>query len=333
MGSAPGGVANLAVATSRLGLRTGLAASFGDDVYGDFLWQTLESQEGVDLSLSRRIDGWHSPVTVSLAVDRDRAMVTHAHESPFKDAEMIIDPPPAAAGVLHLTGEDLPWAARARAAGTLLFGDVGWDATDSWSPDVLRQVSELDAFLPNNVEAMAYTRTDDPRLAMMTLADDVPLVVITCGAQGAIGLDANTAEEEWVPALPVTAVDPTGAGDVFLAAFVLGTLRAGRCGSACRSRTCAPGCRSSRSGDRSRRPDGATWPTGSPAFRPGRRPVLGRQRYSPAHTGTWLMCCLTDLPGKCAGPPPRSPGPRTPDLRVRPTPGDGGNTKRCGWAF
>ena len=225
MGSAPGGVANLAVATSRLGLRTGLAASFGDDVYGDFLWQTLESQGGVDLSLSRRIDGWHSPVTVSLAVDRDRAMVTHAHESPFKDAEMIIDPPPAAAGVLHLTGEDLPWAARARAAGTLLFGDVGWDATDSWSPDVLRQVSELDAFLPNNVEAMAYTRTDDPRIAMMALADDVPLVVITCGAQGAIGLDANTAEEEWVPALPVTAVDPTGAGDVFLAAFVLGTLR------------------------------------------------------------------------------------------------------------
>lgn len=225
MGSCPGGVANLAVATSRLGLRTGLAASFGDDVYGDFLWETLETQEGVDLSLSRRIDNWHSPVTVSLAVNRDRAMITHSHDSPIPDVEMIGDPPPAAAGVLHLSAHELPWAAKARSAGTLLFGDVGWDATDSWSPEVLHQLTELYAFLPNSVEAMSYTRTDDPRAAMMKLADEVPLVVVTCGGQGAIGLDAETDEEEWVPALPVSAVDPTGAGDVFLAAFVVGTLR------------------------------------------------------------------------------------------------------------
>ena len=32
MGSSPGGIANLAVASSRLGLRTSLAAAFGDDV-------------------------------------------------------------------------------------------------------------------------------------------------------------------------------------------------------------------------------------------------------------------------------------------------------------
>ena len=36
MGSSPGGVANLAVSCSRLGLSTSLAAAFGGDVYGDF---------------------------------------------------------------------------------------------------------------------------------------------------------------------------------------------------------------------------------------------------------------------------------------------------------
>ena len=35
MGSCPGGIANLAIAASRLGVHTSLAAAFGDDVYGE----------------------------------------------------------------------------------------------------------------------------------------------------------------------------------------------------------------------------------------------------------------------------------------------------------
>jgi sugar/nucleoside kinase (ribokinase family) len=41
LGSCPGGIANLAVALSRLGLRTALAAAIGEDVYGDFCWEVL----------------------------------------------------------------------------------------------------------------------------------------------------------------------------------------------------------------------------------------------------------------------------------------------------
>ncbi|WP_347343571.1 PfkB family carbohydrate kinase [Jatrophihabitans telluris] len=225
MGSCPGGIANLAVAASRLGLSTGLAAVFGDDVYGDFLWRTLADQEGVDLSLSRRITAWHSPVTVSLAVQRDRAMVTHSHPAPAEVGALLTDPPDARAGVVHLGHDVEPWVAAAADAGMRLFGDVGWDPSQVWSPAVLEQLRYLHAFLPNSVEAMAYTRTDDPRAALSQLADSVPVVVVTCGGQGSIGIDSVTGEEEWVPSLPVNAVDATGAGDVFAASFVLGTLR------------------------------------------------------------------------------------------------------------
>lgn len=45
-----------ATVMSRLGLRTSLAAAFGDDDYGDFCWRTLEEQEAVDLSRSRRFE-------------------------------------------------------------------------------------------------------------------------------------------------------------------------------------------------------------------------------------------------------------------------------------
>lgn len=225
MGSAPGGAANMAVAASRLGLRTGLAAAFGDDLYGDFMYRTLADQEGIDLSMSRRFDDWHSPVTVSMAVNRDRAMVTHAHPSPTSCESWVTDPPPAAAAVVSLGGEASPWLEAAKKSGTLVFGDVGWDASGQWAPETLQGLSDLYAFLPNRDEAMAYTHRDTPRDALMALADSVPVAIVTCGAQGSIGLDSETDEEEWVPSLPVHDVDPTGAGDVYVAAFILGTLR------------------------------------------------------------------------------------------------------------
>ncbi len=53
-----------------------MAAASGGDVYGDYCWAMLSEAEGVDLSCSTRFEGWHSPVTVSLAYDHDRAMIT-----------------------------------------------------------------------------------------------------------------------------------------------------------------------------------------------------------------------------------------------------------------
>jgi len=225
MGSCPGGIANLAIAASRLGVRTSLAAAFGDDVYGDFCWSTLTEQEGVDLTYSRRFADWHSPVTVSMVVERDRALMTHMHPPPVPGSELLAIIPAARVGFAHLDAEPRDWFRTASQAGMLLFADTGWDEGENWSPRVLDQLACFHGFLPNSVEAMAYTRTDDPHDAVHALAARVPIAVVTCGGQGAIAVDSVTGEEEWVPALPVNAHDPTGAGDVFGAAFVLGTLR------------------------------------------------------------------------------------------------------------
>jgi sugar/nucleoside kinase (ribokinase family) len=225
MGSCPGGIANLAIAASRLGLSTSLSAAFGDDVYGDFCWETLSEQEGVDLGRSRRFPGWHSPVTVSLAINRDRAMVTHSHPAPLSASELIGDPPAARTSFVHLSDRPEPWVEKAKADGQLLFADVGWDPDEVWSDAIFEQLAGFHAFLPNSVEAMSYTHTDDPRRALHRLAEHVPVAVVTCGGQGSMAIDATTGEDEWVPSLPVNAYDPTGAGDVFAAAFVLGTLR------------------------------------------------------------------------------------------------------------
>jgi sugar/nucleoside kinase (ribokinase family) len=224
MGSSPGGIANQAIAASRLGLRTTLAAAFSDDGYGQFNWDILQDQEHVDLSRSQVFRHWHSPVTVSLSVHRDRSMVTHGHRPPRTASELIGVPPTCRAAMVTVGDSLEEWAEAARAAGTRLYGDVGWDPHGTWTPQVLKTLDSFYAFLPNEVEAMAYTRTEDPWAALYTLAECVPVAVVTVGQQGAMAIDSLTGEEEWVPALPVTAYDPTGAGDCFGAAFVMADL-------------------------------------------------------------------------------------------------------------
>jgi sugar/nucleoside kinase (ribokinase family) len=229
MASCPGGIANLAIAAARLGLRTSLAAGFGDDVYADFCWRTLADQERVDLSRSRRFAPWHTPVTVSMAVQRDRSMVTHGHGLPISTDELVGTPPRARAVITSIgegaaDPEPPSWVAAARREGALVFADAGWDPTGVWDPALLTTLAGCDAFMPNAVEAMSYTRTDSPRAALHALAEHVPLAVVTCGGDGAMAVDSTTGEEACVPALPTDALDPTGAGDVFGAALVVGTV-------------------------------------------------------------------------------------------------------------
>ncbi|MFT4111099.1 PfkB family carbohydrate kinase [Propionicimonas sp.] len=224
MGSSPGGIANLATATARLDLSTCLVAAFSDDGYGRWCRDILQRQERVDLSRSRTFSDWHSPVTVSLSYDGDRAMVTHGHDSPVPLAEMLGTPPGARAVIAELQAE--PWWLGARDAGALVFADVGWDPTEVWDRSVLDRLDGCHAFTPNEVEAMAYTRTDSPPAALAALAERVPLAVVTLGARGAIAVDQTTGEQAGVTALDVPAIDPTGAGDVFAAALVAGTLDA-----------------------------------------------------------------------------------------------------------
>ncbi|CAM5320108.1 sugar kinase [Streptomyces spiroverticillatus] len=227
MGSSPGGVANMATALARLGLRTSLAAAFGDDHYGEYCWDALADGEGIDLGMSRTVPGWHSPVTVSMAYEGERTMVSHGHEAPPPggSAPFPSCPPRARAAIASLTpGRREEWTASAARRGAKIFADVGWDDTGRWDLSALADLEHCEVFLPNAEEAMRYTRTDCPRRAAHKLAEKVPLAVVTLGPEGAYAVDGSTGESAEVPAIAVEALDPTGAGDVFVAGFVTGTL-------------------------------------------------------------------------------------------------------------
>ncbi|MFJ3924094.1 carbohydrate kinase family protein [Streptomyces sp. NPDC090022] len=226
MGQSPGGVANMATALARLGLHTSLAAAFGDDHYGAYCWDVLEQDEGIDLSMSRTVPGWHSPVTISMAYEGERTMVSHGHEAPppAGPGPFPACPPRARAAVASLVpGRREEWVADAARRGSHVFADVGWDESGRWDLGAL-DLEHCEAFLPNAGEAMRYTRTDCPRAAARALADLVPIAVVTLGPEGSYAVDGRTGETAEVPGIEVEALDPTGAGDVFVAGFVTGTL-------------------------------------------------------------------------------------------------------------
>ncbi|MCB0885800.1 MAG: sugar kinase [Propionibacteriaceae bacterium] len=223
MGSCPGGIANLATAAARLGLRTGLVAGFGDDAYADWMWDVLSHDENIDLSASRRFDGFHSAITVSMAFSGDRGMVTHAHDLPEPMDDALVQAPASRAAAVDLRAVGA-WCRALHDRGTLCFADVGFDETGRWDPVDLAPLQYCHAFTPNAVEAMGYTRTERPTDAVRKLADMVPLAVVTDGVGGSFAIDNTTGEEAYCPSVAVDAIDPTGAGDVFAASIVLGTL-------------------------------------------------------------------------------------------------------------
>jgi sugar/nucleoside kinase (ribokinase family) len=81
----------------------------------------------------------------------------------------------------------------------------------------------VELLLPNLDEALLLAGTDDPDEALARLLDHAHCVVITLGSAGVLGAERGGTPLR-VDALPVHAVDPTGAGDAFAAGFVAARL-------------------------------------------------------------------------------------------------------------
>jgi sugar/nucleoside kinase (ribokinase family) len=81
----------------------------------------------------------------------------------------------------------------------------------------------VDILLPNEREAMKMSQSDDVETALSRLAKKVGTVVVKMGARGAIAV--RNGQRFTAPAVPVTVIDPIGAGDSFDAGFLHQFLR------------------------------------------------------------------------------------------------------------
>jgi sugar/nucleoside kinase (ribokinase family) len=223
LGISPGGVANVAVALARLGLDVALSAVFADDAFGHYLWSAL-ADEGVDLSCSVQVKDWNTPVTSSVAIDREREMVTYEEVPPVAVESLVPDEYRADAFVVSLADADPAWLAQLHRHAPLVFADVAWDDDRLSSAGLLAGLAAVDVFLPNAAEALACTRSHSLDQAAATLAQGGPLVVVKDGGSGSMAMAPGGGSAVRAAAVPVDALDTTGAGDVFDAGFVYGSL-------------------------------------------------------------------------------------------------------------
>ena len=79
-----------------------------------------------------------------------------------------------------------------------------------------------DLVLPSGEEASVLTGLCDPEEAAMALTGEGRIVALKRGARGSVVF--TSLERLAVPAFPVEEVDPTGAGDCYGAAFLVGLL-------------------------------------------------------------------------------------------------------------
>lgn len=225
---APGGKgANQAVAAARLGAAVTLVARVGTDDFGSQALQNFE-REGLDTRFIVRDEAAPSGVALIFVGGGGENMIVvapgaNAHLTPAdvdRAAEAI-----ASAEVLLLQLE-IPLetvrhaARRAATAGTRVILNPA--PAQPLPAELLQCVSIL---TPNRREAELLSGQPVPdataalEAAEKLRAQGVNTVIITLGAQGALGV--GEAGSELVPAPPVQALDATAAGDAFNGALAV----------------------------------------------------------------------------------------------------------------
>lgn len=220
-----GPVATALVALARLGMRTCLVSGVGNDHYGERIVADLQHY-GIDTSgvqvrdghshvafafvepgIGRRTIWWHNDRAVLDALPLDRALVTSARA-------LLID--------THMPDVALSAAQWMRQAGGLVMIDA-----ERYKEHTIVLLPHCDAIIVSERFGRETTSEAEPQQAAHTLFHRYqPLVVaVTAGERGSWCVSRDEAFH--TPAIPIDAVDTTGAGDVFHGAFLYGMLQPG----------------------------------------------------------------------------------------------------------
>jgi sugar/nucleoside kinase (ribokinase family) len=214
-----GGALNTASVAAALGLNVLLAHPRGNGLADDAIAQRIAHLGIASTHWPSRRD---PAVSLVFSGATDRAFVSAADFASLQQCQTL----PAARwihvpGLLEARYLARPLA-RARAAGARI------SVSGSWAPEELAALGALshrpwDLLILNDKEA-AFA-AEDPQLAPDRLQGAAASVVVTAGAAGAFGrLDGVWAS---CPAVPVQAIDFTGAGDAFCAGLLSSLLRGG----------------------------------------------------------------------------------------------------------
>jgi sugar/nucleoside kinase (ribokinase family) len=220
-----------AMGLARLGTPVAFLSRVGDDPWGRYCLECLEGR-GIDVSRVVRDPALKTGVTVAVTSSRDRALVSYLGSIAALRGDDVSDGAFAGFSHLHVSSYFLQQRlrpgladvfARATRAGLTTSLDPGFDPSESWTGDLRQTLSQVDVFLPNEVELTGITRTSDVAEALRALENGRTRTVAKLGGEGAATLEDGRLLS--VPAFAIEPVDTTGAGDSFDAGFLHAWLR------------------------------------------------------------------------------------------------------------
>ena len=215
---------------SVLGARVGFTSQVGSDEMGEIAIARL-AQAGIDTSHISRKPGTGTGVTILLPHGRQRHILTY----PGVMAEMTVAdldlPYLTSARHFHLSSLFLQTALHPglpelfdhlKQAGLTLSLDTNDDPSNQWSGVLNTLLDKIDLLLPNEDEIKKIANKPTLDEALDALAPHIPLIVVKCGARGALVQHQTQRgiQRDWVAPVLVEPVDTIGAGDSFNAGFL-----------------------------------------------------------------------------------------------------------------
>ena len=241
-----GSAANTLAGIAALGGRCGFIGQVADDQLGEVFAHDIRAA-GIAFATPPR---GHDPSTARCLIfvtpDGQRTMNTYLGASQFLPAAALDEGMIADAAVLYLEGylwdpEEPRLAMRqaiaaARGAGRKVAFSLSDGFVIARHGDDFRALiagGDIDILFANEAELAALTGAADFDAGLASLAPQVPVLVVTRGADGAVAVAGG--EHAQVAAAPVARViDTTGAGDLFAAGFLFGQVRGAALGECLR---------------------------------------------------------------------------------------------------
>jgi sugar/nucleoside kinase (ribokinase family) len=228
--SGGGSAANTMVAISQLGGNCFYSCKVADDTIGDFFMSDLKAA-GLDTNLENGRGPGISGQCISMVTpDAERTMATNLGISHTLSKNELDEDALRRSNYLYIEGylvtspTALEAALRAQQvaheAGAIVSITLSDPAITEHFKPAFDQFAEngIDLVFCNEDEAMIWTGTKNPEDAFKQLQSRCKQVAMTCGKNGAMVFDGEN--ETIVAGVATTAVDTTGAGDIFAGAFL-----------------------------------------------------------------------------------------------------------------
>jgi sugar/nucleoside kinase (ribokinase family) len=228
-----GCAANVVIDLARLGLKSTIIGKIGEDNFGRFLLDTLNSEKVNVSGLKLDKDVSTSASMVMISGDGERSILHSFGANAvfcFEDIDLDIVKKSKIlliAGTFLMPGFDGEGTRRllkfAKENNVLCCMDTAWDSKGQWLKKIESSLGYLEWFMPSYDEAREMSNLTDPaEIAEFFCSKGVKNVIIKLGNEGCFVKPENVKGYK-VPAFDkVKVIDTSGAGDSFCAGFIAG---------------------------------------------------------------------------------------------------------------